>query len=52
MKRREFLVRSAAAAATIVAATPAALLAAARGSLLEDPQAWIGTRFSLPCCFW
>ena len=45
MKRRDFLLRSAGAA--LLAATPLSVLAAARGGLLEDPQAWIGTRFRL-----
>lgn len=45
MKRRDFLLRS--AGATLLAATPVAVLAATRGSLLEDPQAWVGTCFRL-----
>ena len=43
MNRRDFLMRSAGAMALV--ATPTAVLAHARGSLLEDPQAWVGTRF-------
>lgn len=45
MKRREFLVRSAGAA--LLAATPLGMAAAMRGSLLEEPQAWVGSEFRL-----
>lgn len=45
MKRRDFLVRTAGAA--LLAATPVAVLAVSRGTLLDDPQAWVGTRFRL-----
>lgn len=45
MKRRDFLLRSAGAA--VLAATPLAVLAATRGTLLDDPLAWVGTRFRL-----
>jgi len=45
MKRREFLKRSAGAA--LLGAVPVGVAAAARGPLLDDPQAWIGARFGL-----
>ena len=45
MKRREFLLRSAGAA--LLGAVPLGVAAAVRGSLLDDPLAWIGTRFTL-----
>ena len=43
MKRRDFLVRSAGAA--LLGAVPFGIAAAVRGSLLDDPLAWVGTRF-------
>lgn len=43
MKRRDFLVRSAGAA--LLGAIPFGVAAAMRGSLLDDPLAWVGTRF-------
>lgn len=43
MKRRDFLVRSAGAA--LLGAVPFGIAAASRGSLLDDPLAWIGTAF-------
>lgn len=43
MKRRDFLSRS--TGTLLVAALPCAALAATRGSLLDDPQAWLGTAF-------
>lgn len=46
MKRRDFLMRSAGAA--LLAAVPIGVAAAARGSLLDEPLAWIGTRFHTP----
>lgn len=45
MKRRDFLLRSAGAA--LLGAVPLCVAAASRGSLLDDPQGWIGTRFGL-----
>lgn len=44
MQRRAFLAQSMAAAA--VAAAPTALLASVRSPLLDDPLAWLGTRFA------
>ena len=46
MKRRDFLLRSTAVAA--VAGVPFGVALLQRGSLLDDPQAWIGTEFELP----
>jgi hypothetical protein len=46
MKRRDFLLSSAAVA--IVAGAPFGASALQRGSLLDDPHAWIGTEFALP----
>lgn len=45
MKRRDFLLGASAAA--LIGAVPTALAAAARGTLFDDPSAWIGTRFQL-----
>ena len=46
MKRRDFVVRSAGAA--VLGAVPLGAVAALRGSLLDDPKAWLGTTFRLP----
>lgn len=43
MKRRDFLFCS--TGSLLLAALPLSALAAARGSLLDDPQAWLGTAF-------
>lgn len=43
MSRRAFLKHTAAAA--LLGAVPLGVAAAARGSLLDDPEAWVGTRF-------
>jgi hypothetical protein len=45
MKRREFVLRSGGAA--LLGAIPLGAAAAVRAPLLEDPAAWIGTRFTL-----
>jgi hypothetical protein len=45
MNRRHFLLGTAGAA--LVGAIPVAVTAAARGSLLDDPAAWIGSHFRL-----
>lgn len=45
MKRREFVLRSAGAA--LLSAIPLGVAAAVRGSLLDDPLAWIGKVFRL-----
>ena len=45
MKRRDFLVRSAGAA--LLGAVPFGVVRAARGTLLDDPVAWIGAEFRL-----
>lgn len=46
MKRRDFL--SCSTGTVLLAALPCAAHAALRGSLLEDPQAWVGTAFHTP----
>lgn len=46
MKRRDFLLSSAAVALTASAPLGARVLQS--GSLLDDPQAWVGTEFELP----
>jgi hypothetical protein len=43
MKRRDFL--SCSTGSVLLATLPCAAVAAARGSLLDDPQAWLGTAF-------
>lgn len=45
MKRREFVLRSGGAA--LLGAIPLSAAATARAPLLDDPAAWIGTRFTL-----
>jgi hypothetical protein len=44
MQRRGFLLNSMAAAALV--AVPPAIAASVRGPLLDDPLAWLGTRFA------
>jgi hypothetical protein len=46
VKRRHFLIRSAGAA--LCAAVPLGAAAALRGSLLDDPESWLGQTFRLP----
>lgn len=45
MKRRQFLLHSTGVA--LLGALPVGVAAAMRGTLLDDPLAWIGTRFDL-----
>ena len=45
MQRRDFMLRSASAA--LLGAVPLGASAALRGSLLDDPLAWVGTTFRL-----
>ena len=46
MKRRDFVLRS--TGAVLLGAEPFGVAAALRGPLLEDPVAWLGTKFRLP----
>lgn len=46
MKRRDFLLGSTAVA--LAASAPLGASVLQRGSLLDDPQAWIGAEFELP----
>lgn len=43
MKRRDFLIQSAGVA--LLGTAPLSLVASPRGDLLDDPSAWVGTRF-------